>query len=321
MLFRLLFPLLIWCLGCSGEKTPGSEVGQHRIERGTQAVPEFDGQIAFEYLRKQVDFGPRVPGTPSHERCLNYLTTEMRRYADAVNHQPFTVKGYDGETFKGINLVASFNLKATTRILLMAHWDTRPWADEEKDTALQHTPVPGANDGASGVAVLLEIARHLREAQPAVGIDIVFTDAEDYGRHNDPEGFLHGARHFAKQLPIGYQPVFGILLDMVGDRELELLKEPNSVQFAPDIVDLVWKTAARLGIGQFVNREQTPVTDDHLPLNYAGIRTIDIIDFDYPDASNRYWHTLADTPDKCSPESLQAVGTVVMHVVYEYGGG
>jgi glutaminyl-peptide cyclotransferase len=216
------------------------------------------------------------------------------------------------------NIISSFNLEATTRILLLAHYDSRPWADEEPDSALHSTPVPGANDGASGVAVLLEIARQMKSAPPAVGVDILFTDGEDYGRHRDPDGFLHGARYFASHLPAGYHPVFGILLDMVGDAELELRKEQFSLEFAPDVVDLVWSAAGALGVFQFTDRVQGRVTDDHLPLNRAGIPTIDIIDFDYPDETNRYWHTLQDTPDKCSPESLGAVGRVLLKVLYEY---
>ena len=249
---------------------------------------------------------------------MEYLVGELERSAEAVNLQPFTIRGYAGETLKFTNIIASYNLKATTRILLLAHWDTRPWADEEKDTTLHTRAVPGANDGASGVAVLLEISRHLKASPPAAGVDILLTDGEDYGRHADPEGFLHGARHFAKHLPPGYHPAFGILLDMVGDAELSLPREQYSIAAEPDIVDLVWGTANRLGFTQFTDAVQGRVTDDHLPLISAGIRTIDIIDFDYPDDTNRYWHTLMDTPDKCSPASLGAVGTVVMTVVYEY---
>ncbi|HLF14410.1 MAG TPA: M28 family peptidase, partial [Bacteroidota bacterium] len=209
-------------------------------------------------------------------------------------------------------------LKSTTRILLLAHWDSRPWADEEADSSLHSRPVPGANDGASGVAVLLEVARHLKSTPPAVGVDILFTDGEDYGKHNDPGGFLHGARYFATHLPPGYRPAFGILLDMIGDARLEIPRERHSLDFAPDIVDLVWSTANRLGFSQFVDATQGRITDDHLPLNAAGIPTIDLIDFDYPDQTNRYWHTLQDSTDKCSPESLEAVGTVLLTVVYEY---
>lgn len=318
MPFRFILTLSLLLAGCSGGREQDQQQTARPQARPPVAVPDFDGEIAFRHLVAQVGFGPRVSGSDGHRECREYLVRELGKSAEAVNLQPFTVRGYDGETLHYSNIIASFNLKATTRILLLAHWDTRPWADEEADSALHSRPVPGANDGASGVAVLLEISRHLKASPPAVGVDILLTDGEDYGRHADPSGFLHGARHFASNLPAGYRPVFGILLDMVGDAELELPREQHSIDFAPDVVDLVWGTARRLGYRQFVDARQGRVTDDHLPLNAAGIRTIDIIDFDYPDRTNRYWHTLQDTPDKCSAGSLEAVGTVVMTVVYEY---
>lgn len=318
MPLRFLFPFIFFLAGCSGGREQDQPPGASPKVRAAVTVPAFDGANAFRYLTDQVNFGPRVSGTKAHDLCRDYLVREMQKSAEAVNLQPFTIRGYDGSSIHYSNIISSFNLKATTRILLLAHWDSRPWADEEADSSLWSQPVPGANDGASGVAVLLEIARHLKASPPGVGVDILFTDGEDYGRHNDRAGFLHGARHFASNLPPGYRPVFGILLDMVGDASLVLPREQHSIDFAPDVVDLVWSTAARLGYTQFVDAAQGRVTDDHLPLNAAGIRTIDIIDFDYPDESNRYWHTLEDTPDKCSPESLEAVGSVVMTVVYEY---
>ena len=318
MTLRSILPMMLFLAGCNGggerDRPPAAPQGVVAPVR----VPDFDGAAAFGYLEAQVAFGPRVSGSKAHEQCRDYLVRELQKSAEAVNLQPFAIRGYKGETLNYSNIIASFNLKATTRVLLLAHWDTRPWADEEADSALHDRPVPGANDGASGVAVLLEIARHLKASPPGVGVDILLTDGEDYGRHNDPGGFLHGARHFAKNLPAGFRPAFAILLDMVGDAELTLMREQHSVEAAPDLVDLVWGTARRLGYSEFVDARQGRVTDDHLPLIAAGIRAIDLIDFDYPDESNRYWHTLQDTPDKCSAESLEAVGTVVMTVVYEY---
>lgn len=318
MSLKFFLTVLLFWSGCSGGKDQDTSLSGRHAVRASVPVPKFDAQSAFRYLTTQVDFGPRVSGTKAHDLCRNFLAAEMGKSAEAVNLQDFTIRGYDGRMLQYTNIVSSFNLKATTRILLMAHWDSRPWADAEKDSSLHSRPVPGANDGASGVAVLLEIARHLKSAPPEVGVDILFTDGEDYGEHRDPDGFLHGARYFATHLPQGYRPAFGILLDMIGDAQLEIPREQHSIDFAPDIVDLVWGTAARLGYDQFVNTVQGRVTDDHLPLNAAGIRTIDLIDFDYPDPTNRYWHTLQDTPDKCSPGSLGAVGTVLLTVVYEY---
>jgi Zn-dependent M28 family amino/carboxypeptidase len=174
----------------------------------------------------------------------------------------------------------------------------------------------GANDGASGVAVLLELARLFRESPPSIGVDLIFFDGEDYGHEGDTPNYLLGSRHFAATKEASYVPRFGILLDMIGDAELEIPREGHSMRFAPDIVQLVWETAARLGYSQFVDWTDEPITDDHLPLNAVGIKTVDLIDFAYPDASHRYWHTHSDTPDKCSAESLEAVGSVVAEVVY-----
>jgi Zn-dependent M28 family amino/carboxypeptidase len=200
--------------------------------------------------------------------------------------------------------------------LLCAHWDTRPRADHDQNIERRNEPILGANDGASGVAVLLEIASLMSKQPPPVGVDIVLFDGEDYGLEGDTPNYLLGSRHFADTKPPEYVPRFGILLDMVGDRSLEISKEGNSVAFAPDIVELVWATARSLNCPEFVDVVVEPITDDHVPLNEAGIKTVDLIDFRYPDETHRYWHTHEDTPDKCSVESLEVVGTVLTHVVY-----
>lgn len=298
---------------------PAPEAPAAAVPAQEQAVPSFDGARAFDYLTRQTDFGPRDPGSDAHAKCLRFLSSELQRYAEAVNLQPFPVTGYNGETLTMTNIIASFRLQAPTRILLLAHWDSRPWADQETDPAKAKQPVLGANDGASGVAVLLEIARHLKDVPPSVGVDILLTDGEDYAREGKEEEYLRGAKYFAGNLPAGFHPVFGILLDMVGDKQLEIAKERYSLTYAPDIVELVWSAAKTLNVAQFSDRVQNYVIDDHLPLNRAGIKTIDLIDFDYPDETNRYWHTLEDTPDKCSPESLEAVGKVLLYVIYKQG--
>ncbi len=310
------FVLLLLSLlaGCGNRQ---SQPKQSQGVRETVNIPVFDGKKAFQFLVAQTNFGPRVPNSPAHEQCLNYLENELAACADTVTLQPFTWPGYDNTTLHCTNILASFNNKAVTRVLLIAHWDSRPRADQDPDPKKRHFPVPGANDGASGVAVLLEIARHCKARPPAIGVDIVLTDGEDYGYERDLQNYFLGARYFASHLPEGYHPMFGILLDMVGDSQLEIPKEPNSISNAPDVVNLVWSTAKNLGVYQFTDAVQRPVSDDHIPLNEAGIRTIDLIDFDYPDASNRYWHTTMDTPDKCSAESLEAVGRVLLTVIYQ----
>jgi hypothetical protein len=303
--------------GCTKEQpktqtdTTATQV-KKRIE-----TPEFDGKTAFNYLTAQTDFGPRNPGSPGHQQCLTYLQMEMQKFADAVNTQHFTLNGYDGEVLNLTNVISSFNLQATKRVLLIAHWDTRPRADNEKDPKKQNTPILGANDAASGVAVFLEMARRFKAVPPPIGVDILFVDGEDYGKEGDTEKYLLGAKYFADHMPQGFSPAFGILLDMIGDKTLEIKKEQYSMKYAPDVVSLVWGTAHELGVAQFSDDVQPAVIDDHLPFNEAGIKTIDLIDFNYPDSSNRYWHTSEDTPDKCSAESLEAVGKVLMQVIYQ----
>ncbi|MCZ6775604.1 MAG: M28 family peptidase, partial [Ignavibacteria bacterium] len=280
------------------------------------SVPDFSGERAFKLLTKQTSFGPRDPNSLGHEKCLNYLIAELRNSADDVRLQHFTHPGYDGKLLRLTNIIATFNPDASARILLCAHWDSRPRADWDEDLDRRNEPILGANDGASGVAVLLELASLMKEQSPRVGVDIVLFDGEDYGLEGDLKNYLLGSRYFAENKRADYVPRFGLVLDLIGDKLLEIPREETSEKYAPDIVDLVWGKARELGYYQFVDEIGEAVTDDHIPLNEVGIKTIDLIDFNYPDQTNRYWHTHQDTPDKCSAESLEAVGTVVTHVVY-----
>lgn len=270
--------------------------------------PAFDGRRAFADLEKQVSFGPRVPGTPEHLRCRDWLISELQKSADRVEVQPFT-RVVNGKGLRMYNIFGIFNENASKRIMLSAHWDTRPTADEELDPANRRKPILGANDGASGVAVLLELARQFKQRRPEVGVIIAFWDGEDYGP--DINNMLMGSRYFARNMG-RLRPDYGILLDMIGDRDLQIYKETNSVYAASDLVDRVWRTAEQLGYRQqFPNAVKYTIMDDHVPLIEAGVPCIVLIDFDYP-----YWHTLQDTVDKCSPQSLQIVGEVVSSVVY-----
>lgn len=280
-----------------------------------QTIPAFRGSDAFAYLVKQTDFGPRNPNSTGHEACLEFLAQTLRRSAHEVRLQHFTHPGY-GEELWLTNVIASFRPELQDRILLCAHWDTRPRADRDENALRRNQPIPGANDGASGVAVLLHLADLMKALPPPVGVDIVLFDGEDYGLEGDFSKYLLGSRFFVTQKAPDYRPRFGILLDMVGDRFLDLPREQNSIRSAPDIVELVWNKAQELGIKQFSSKVGPEMFDDHLPLNQAGIKTIDIIDFNYPDETNRFWHTHNDVPENCSPESLEAVGTVLTHIVY-----
>lgn len=278
-------------------------------------VPEFNAERSFSFLKMQTDFGARNPGSSSHSDCRNWLLTELKKSAERVVEQSF--KHYDPRldtTITMTNIVASFNLNAVKRILLCAHWDTRPRADNERDGDREQ-PIIGANDGASGVAVLLEIASVVKAKKPSIGLDIVLFDGEDYGHEGILDEYFLGSKYFTKNLG-KYKPVYGILVDMIGDSQLNIPREYNSNRYALEIVDKVWQTAEKLGYKQFENSVGPAISDDHIQLINAGIPCIDIIDFQYPDKSHSYWHTLQDTPDKCSPQSLKAVGQTILHVVY-----
>ncbi len=307
----------VW-LGCTGDRSRRDAGPETRPPTPGPAmtIPTFDPARAFSYLTQQTSFGPRNPNSKGHEACLQYLLEMLRSLAGRVEKQEFTRTGYRGEVLRMTNIVAAFNPDARTRILLCAHWDTRPRADRDPDKARRNEPILGANDGASGVAVLLEIANILHSTPPPVGVDIVLFDGEDYGREGDQTYYLLGSRFYAQQKPADYIPRFGILLDMIGDKQLEIPREANSMRYAPDVMDEIWSTARELGIQQFVDAPGDEVMDDHWPLNEAGIKTVDLIDFNYPDASNRFWHTSQDVPANCSAESLGAVGTVLVHLLY-----
>lgn len=267
----------------------------------------FNAKRAFAYLKRQCEFGPRVPGTTIHQETGKYLFKELEKYADEVVSQPFEFQHQD-RTIKMNNILARFGGDSGGKILLAAHWDTRPFADRDPDPANRNTPILGANDGASGVAVLLEIARVLESKPPPIQVIIVLFDGEDYGR--TVSTMFLGSTHFAKNMD-GWEADFGILLDMVGDRRLELPMEGYSWNAARDLTEAIWRRANELGLPAFQYRLGPAIMDDHLPLIQAGLPTIDIIDFDYP-----YWHTAEDTPDKCSAESLDIVGRLVLDIIY-----
>lgn len=280
------------------------------------AQSKFNGEKAFQFLVKQTDFGPRNPGSKGHQACLEYLKSQLEEYGGLVSLQPFF--HYDAGrkiSLTMTNIIGSFNPENQSRIILCAHWDTRPMADRDIPENL-NTPILGANDAASGVAVLLEMARQFQKKAPPVGVDIIFLDGEDYGNEGDLDNYCLGSRYFVENNQ-KYFPRFAILLDMIGDAQLEIPMEGYSRQYAPAVVDLVWKAAAEISVYQFYPYVKQYIFDDHVILNEAGIPAIDIIDFDYPDRSQKYWHTLQDTPDKCAPVSLQAVGDVLMKVIYE----
>lgn len=286
-------------------------------DRAPAPTRRFDGEQALRYAAEQVAFGPRVPGTEGHTRMAAWLDSLLRTRADTVIAQRWTHATEAGDSLPLVNFLAQFNPAATTRLLFLAHWDTRPRSDgpgaAPADSA---TPVLGANDGASGVAVLLGMADALDSVPPAIGVDLLFVDGEDFGDFfaTGRPDVLIGSRYYAEN-QLAPAPMYAVLFDMVGDRDLRISREGNSVIGAPEVVDLVWRVAEEAGYANiFVPFEGTTATDDHVELQSVGIRAIDIIDFSYG-PGNAWWHSPQDTMDKLSAESLGIVGDVALRLV------
>jgi glutaminyl-peptide cyclotransferase len=309
------------------------------IPAGCAGKADFDGQRAMDSLKKQVAFGPRVPATFAHDACRDYLVGALKPNVDSVQVQHFqwtrriapslyreSLKLPAGHAVPKSTVYPMDNIVAVIKgtdgkdpeLLLCAHWDCRPTADNEPILANRLKPIDGANDGASGTAVLVELARVFHEKRPTKGVIVVLFDGEDLGP--DVGNMLLGSAYYAKH-PLPNKPKEAILLDMIGDSDLAIYKEGISADAARELNDTVFATAIRLGYTkQFKNEIKLTIEDDHVPLIRNGIKAIDLIDFDYPDAYNMnttYWHTLKDTPDKCSAASLEAVGRTVAAVVYE----
>lgn len=287
----------------------------------------FSADSAYSYVAAQTGFGPRVPGTAAHSACVDYLTAKMRQVGAQVSIQEATGTAYDGSPMPVRNIIAQYRPDRVRRILLCAHYDSRPWADHDPDAAERDKPISGANDGASGVGVLMEIGRQLQARQPAVGVDIIFFDSEDAGtpdhvRTTDyrPDTWCVGSQAWGKGPGRDAQHLFGILLDMVGDSSAIFPVELFSKGKAPDIVEKVWGMAEATGhADRFVRADGSYVTDDHYYVNkLTGIPVVDIIHYN-PENEKGFcdtWHTQDDTLDKISRETLAAVGEVVLSVVY-----
>jgi len=285
-----------------------------------QQVPYFDGSRAFELLEKQVALGPRFPGSPGHAALVSLLTGYLEPRAHELKIQPTSQNHpYEAGPLPIINILARFNPQARKHVLLLAHDDPRAIADQDPDPGNRSKPILGANDGASGVAVLLMLADIFAGEAPPIGVDLLLVDAEDQGRSGDLDNFCLGIKAFLpemNELLGGVRPQYAVLVDMVGDAELTLPMEYHSWRDARQLVRRIWNLAQELGYDQFRFEMGPAVYDDHVPLLEAGIPAVDIIDFDYPNTEKNYWHTLEDTPDKCSAESLEAVGTVLTTLIY-----
>ena len=276
------------------------------------AAGPFDGEKALGYVRTFMEFGPRVPGTEAHRRAGEWITAEMRSRADTVYEQVWTHRTQSGDSIPLRNIVARFNPGTNERILYVTHWDSRPVAEKSISDADKKLPTPGANDGGSGVGLFLALGDILKQTPPSIGIDLVFVDGEDYGTFGPDVDVLLGSTYFANNLPApNYMPIFGVVWDMIGETDLRILQEDNSLSRAPEVVQRVWRTAADMGYGNvFVPSTTTPITDDHLPLLDKGLRVIDVIDLDY-----LHHHSVNDTIDKLSARSLKIVGDVAWKLI------
>ncbi len=309
---------------CGGSKKAQTSEAETAVQ-----VPAFNADSAYLYVKQQTDFGPRTPGSRAHDLCGDYLAARLEAFGAKVYNQRADLTAYDGRTLKARNIIGAYKPESKRRVMLCAHWDSRPWADNDPDKSKHHTPIMGANDGASGVGVLLEIARQLQQQTPAIGIDIIFFDMEDCGTPqfaetlaDDSHTWCLGSQYWSRTPHVeGYNARYGILLDMVGARGSTFLKEGVSMQYAPQIVKKVWKTARKLGFeAYFVDENGGYVNDDHGPVNeIARIPCIDIINCDLNaelSSFGNFWHTEDDNMDIIDRATLQAVGQTVLHVIY-----
>jgi len=283
--------------------------------------PKFDEDNAFKHLLTQCEFGPRNPGSEGYYACLNFMVEELNNFADEIILQDFDYQEQKyGNRYDLQNVIARFNPDAEFQTIISCHWDTRPWAEHEEKRKDRSTPIMGANDGASGVAVLLELAKIMAENPPEIGVNLVFFDGEDMGVSGVNDTYCQGSRYFSKNLPIT-KPQEAINLDMVGDKQLHLPVEKYSLEFHPQLVRYLWKRADDLGLDAFDITPQNAIYDDHVPLyEIAGIPAIDLIDFKYPNSYANFWHTLDDLPENCSAKSLGQVGTLMVDYIYNREG-
>ena len=274
-----------------------------------QKLPTFDGESAFSYLKAQCDFGPRIPGSKAHEKCKNYIVDVLESQGAKVTLQTFTASIRNKE-YDFTNIIGSFYPEKKRRIFIGAHWDSRLWADKDQEETLWNEPVMGANDAASGVAVLLELAKIFSEYEPSYGVDLLFFDAEDSGEYDVNKTWCLGSHYFVDKYD-GTKPEYVIIVDMIGDTDLNILIESFSYRNSPALVNTIWDIAKKLGIKEFTTKMINFIYDDHYPFLEAGYEAVVIIDLDYP-----YWHTTHDTPDKCSPQSLEKIGKVLVYLLY-----
>ncbi len=316
-LFILSFSLLVACK-TDPKPTPVQPLTPVK-------VPKFDSGLAYEHVEKQLSFGTRVPGSPTHKATKEWMVSTMKSYGWTVEEEHFTATVYTGEQLPGTNIIAKYNPSAATRILLAAHYDTRHIADKDADATRKSDPIMGADDGASGVGVLMSLAKTISESPLEIGADIVFFDLEDYGDpdKDDSLSWAIGSAHWAKNVDRSYKPKHAILLDMVGAKNATFAREVYSKSMNPDLVNKIWKLAKDMGYGNyFVEGDHGRVTDDHISVaNYAGIPMIDIIHMTPAKSFGHYHHTHKDNIDIIDKRTMKAVGQVITAVVFNTQNG
>jgi len=322
----ILSSLLILLASCADNRN-NKAVTQTTTQKQVITIPSFNADSAYNYVKKQLDFGPRVPGSDAHKQCANWFINFFEEKADTVYIQDFKTRLYDGKAIDGKNIIASFNPNAKKRIILAAHWDSRPFADHDPDENNWNTPIDGANDGASGVGIIMEIARLLNQNPINIGIDMILFDLEDYGapqqlNYMSNDDWALGSQYWAKHPHIyNYKAYFGILLDMVGAANPKFPKEYYSQQFAAWVSNEVWRIAREIGYADYFSNEiGHPINDDHIAMNtIAKIPTIDIIHLENDSENGSfypYWHTLNDNLEQIDAKTLEMVGNVVLNVIY-----
>lgn len=321
----LLVSLLFFACVSPGKKNAKSVTDS--AQKARIKTPVFNSDSAYHYVDTQVKFGPRVPNTKTHEKCAVYLEREMKRFGAEVIVQEADVVAYDKTILKAKNIIAQFNPEKNDRLLLFAHWDSRPFADHDKDASKHNSPIDGANDGASGVGVLMEVARQIGLTGIEMGVDIIFFDAEDYGQPDHLElpymedtwclGSQYWGKHPHKD---GYYARYGILLDMVGAENALFYQELHSLQYAPELNQHVWNIAADIGYGHhFIFDKGGMITDDHVYVNkYRNIPCVNIIQFNPSSESSfgDFWHTHDDNMSNINKATLKAVGQTVLETIY-----
>ncbi|MEO6884003.1 MAG: M28 family peptidase [Bacteroidia bacterium] len=317
----IIFFLFIACNNNSQNQTSTTSTEKAVTQAPQVIAPQFNSDSAYTFIKTQVDFGPRIPGTKAHENCADFLIEKLKSYGLKVIVQQATVTTYDSKSFILKNITASYKPESNNRILLTAHWDTRPWAD--LDSINPTKPFDGADDGASGVGVLLEVARQLNLQKTGTGVDIVFFDIEDYGEENSetPDTWCLGSQYWSKNLPTpNYSAKYGILLDMVGAANATFPMEGTSMRFAPNVVQKVWETAAKLGYSNyFIDAKTGETTDDHYYVNaITGIPTIDIVHYDPARRNYPYFHHChSDNMSVINKKTLNVVGQLLLELIYQ----